>query len=531
MNDIQKALLALLKEIDAICKKHNIEYYLGGGSQIGAIRHGGFLPWDDDADVHMSRENAYRFIEALEKEGNPERIVYVESENGDYMNTHWRYQNTSSTVLLRGAVGSAAPQGQFIDIFVNYPLPKNPKLRQKCLDDFELYVELKAMNATVLSMRSKKYLRRYLRLNRIGKVIGHKRVLKHLEKKMFYFSEVGAEEWFIRAPIPPQRATPIEWWGKPRYVPFEDTYLPIAEQAEKLLNQQYGPAWFEVPPFADRDEHTFVVDLDVPYTTYTDEYHKYYDMDKFFQYEIKKKRKWFELLVLRNTVNPQMRLMKGIAVSLEVQQFIEQNKLDVLRMLEQKRFTEIECIFEPYISMYGWTSFRYWGTFIDIPDDYLYAALYSKCFNAQYGFVKKLLRLRKTNVKRELSDGLKELCSICDATDELLTALYGDLDFTRAKELCDEWLAKYPELLYFMRANIQLSIQELPEEKAAIKSIQQLCSKYLLLYPDDGELLKYSGDLYFKLGDRKSGEVCYKKALYKANNGFCLKEIKQYFQS
>ncbi len=55
LNDIQQILLGFLLEVDRICKKHNIKYFLGGGSLfLGAVRHKGFIPWDDDADVMMA---------------------------------------------------------------------------------------------------------------------------------------------------------------------------------------------------------------------------------------------------------------------------------------------------------------------------------------------------------------------------------------------------------------------------------------------------------------------------------------------
>ena len=65
LQDIHKVQLEILDVVDTICKENNISYFLSGGTLLGAIRHKGFIPWDDDIDLWMTRENFKRFKKAL----------------------------------------------------------------------------------------------------------------------------------------------------------------------------------------------------------------------------------------------------------------------------------------------------------------------------------------------------------------------------------------------------------------------------------------------------------------------------------
>ena len=68
LRECQLKQLSILKVIDGICRKHAISYWLDGGSLLGAVRHGGFIPWDDDIDIAMDYQEMKRFAEIAPKE-------------------------------------------------------------------------------------------------------------------------------------------------------------------------------------------------------------------------------------------------------------------------------------------------------------------------------------------------------------------------------------------------------------------------------------------------------------------------------
>ncbi len=527
MTETQEYLLKLLKEFDELCQRHDIDYYLAGGSLIGALRHEGFLPWDDDADVHISAKNAERVIKAIEEEGLKDRHVMIRTESGDYMNVHWRYENTASTLLMRGLTGSTGDQGQFIDMFLYYPLPNDEKEQEEVVKKFDIYKELKSQNANINSQRSREYLEEFYKYKKREKKEGKKEVIRALEEEMFNYPEEGATHTFLVCPVPPKHIVPVEMWGKPRRVKFEDTYLPVPEQAERYLAYHYGPSWFEVPSHTERESHIFVKDFDIPFKVYTNEYDKHIDVKGFYDSEVRKKDFWFEIMHERNVVNPRIRKMQGLRTVLEIQNKAKLYNLNPKEMLERGETMQLEVLFAPYFKQISTDDYKYWGLYLDMPDDYLYAALYPFCFNGKYQVARKVLSGRRNEVNRELTPELSRLCKICDNIDDLLYTMYGDCNEEKAEELTYKYYEEEPEVLYFMRQKLFFDLK-----KADGKDADQLmkeCDEFLSKWPRDGELLKYKGDIYGLKGDVEKSEKCYRKAFYNVANGYCMTWIKNYF--
>lgn len=120
MHPIWDALLHVYEEFARVCDKNNLRYYLAEGSAIGALRHKGFIPWDDDLDVIMPRPDYERFRQICEKE-LPDYLKFVNYENApEFQYTFGKVQDVRRDKVLEveRVHGAILPGGIYIDILV-----------------------------------------------------------------------------------------------------------------------------------------------------------------------------------------------------------------------------------------------------------------------------------------------------------------------------------------------------------------------------------------------------------------------------
>ena len=114
---LKKTLLSITAEVDSVCRKHNIKLFLVGGSLLGAVRHGGFIPWDDDVDFGMTREDYKRFIQIFDEELGDR--YYLRCPNSQYPNGNRFMQIFKKGTVLETAEGNTPlqPNCVLIDVF------------------------------------------------------------------------------------------------------------------------------------------------------------------------------------------------------------------------------------------------------------------------------------------------------------------------------------------------------------------------------------------------------------------------------
>lgn len=119
LKKLQETELELLLEVDRVARKNNICYSLDGGTLLGAVRHGGFIPWDDDADVMMTREEYNKFYSACETDLNKEKYFLQEFRTDEEYRWGYSKLRKNGTVFLReGQEHVKCRQGVCIDIFI-----------------------------------------------------------------------------------------------------------------------------------------------------------------------------------------------------------------------------------------------------------------------------------------------------------------------------------------------------------------------------------------------------------------------------
>ena len=131
VDEVKQIELNILKNVAEFCDRHKIRYYLSGGTLLGAVRHRGFIPWDDDIDISMPREDYFRFIHEYRDYNKNYEVKSIET-NSDYWRTFAKVFDNRT--CLKEDVIRIAKNGNavFIDIFPIDGLPDS-KLRQLVL--------------------------------------------------------------------------------------------------------------------------------------------------------------------------------------------------------------------------------------------------------------------------------------------------------------------------------------------------------------------------------------------------------------
>ena len=139
INEGQAKLLSLLEKFDSRCREVGVTYYLGGGTALGAVRHRGFLPWDDDVDLYISRDNYCKLLKCKDRFFDDDFVLVSHDTYHSYRNVLVRIVDTESTAITRARIADNAPKGQFLELFIMDPIPSDKREKEEWLVKLWVY--------------------------------------------------------------------------------------------------------------------------------------------------------------------------------------------------------------------------------------------------------------------------------------------------------------------------------------------------------------------------------------------------------
>lgn len=246
MNAIQTKLLEMIKWFHLFCVKNELRYYALGGTMLGALRHQGFIPWDDDLDIGMPR-NDYERLEALMKDIQDERYM-LETPNTPNLDFCYSYSKLfDKTTTLVENQKYKIKRGLYIDIF---PLDGLGNTLDEAKENYKK-VERKKNILLIKTSGIRKgrsfyknalvVLAKLLPMNeeKLRREVSNAAKILDYDEAVYGGNSLGA--WRFK------EIMPISYMGTPKLYKFEDTEIYGAERADDYLTNIYGD-WRQLPP-------------------------------------------------------------------------------------------------------------------------------------------------------------------------------------------------------------------------------------------------------------------------------------------
>ena len=267
MDLLHQVDLDIVKEVIAICEKHGFTYYMLGGTMLGAVRHGGFIPWDDDIDLGIPRKDYEAFLKVAPKELSSHLKVVNYRTDPEYHYYITRILDIETKVEEERIGNDSRYTNASIDIFPIDGTPNNA-IRRKLYFFRVLYHRAlmslcykdsidrkrprgtaeKALLWVMERLPIEKMTTPYKQKEKIDKLLRKQKV----EGSKFIGNIMGAYRT--------KEIVPAEFYGKGKMYPFEDIELRGMEMADEYLKWTYGD-YLQLPPEDKRKTHFKILEI------------------------------------------------------------------------------------------------------------------------------------------------------------------------------------------------------------------------------------------------------------------------------
>lgn len=267
VSDVQCKILDIIKYIDKLCRDNEIIYYIMGGTALGAIRHGGFIPWDDDLDIFMTPSQYMKFKIAFEKDNSENFVLQEWKTTPNFLEYAKVRMNGTTFIEEQFKKRNDLHQGIYVDIMILHKVPES-KLIQK-----SVYYQSKFVTLYGLSQRGWKPKTKIqkLVLNSL-KIIPCKTLAKFCYSNIYRYDNLSENFKYCYWITPAKFKSGLfekSFFEKNIDIPFEDTCLLAPEHIKEYLTYRYGD-YMKMPSAEEQkaDVHAFIYDTEKNYTEY-----------------------------------------------------------------------------------------------------------------------------------------------------------------------------------------------------------------------------------------------------------------------
>lgn len=533
MTEKQEHLLQLFRELDEICKKNNLRYVMAGGTAIGVVRNEGFIPWDDDVDIYMPRDDWNKLVEISGSVLPEHRALQCVDVDRSYTNTFPRYVATDSCALHKHQIIGRDSAGEIIDVLTLDPIPADDKEYEKYRTHMMIYSELVNM-VVVYGARWEIPVTAYLRWLFSYTFLGKDRTLKKLEKIMYSYKEEDCPRYAMR------------WGGCPflfdkdmmfpvKYMNFENTEVMVPHRMSDYLIWHYGDEWSYIPPHGERESHDAVTVEGITYKELRDDY-----LPGIRKGRLRRDSIWRKIYSLagakrnhRLQYKRNLLLAKSTVMDLEAR--ISESRHSLKELVEKRDFSQLNEIFTKYYQVqlssafigredFGGIYAFYHPVLLEVSDVTFYAAMLTLVYTERIGKAWRMLV-----VKEQTGTFPSELAQL-KSDIELFRRAVCDYEFKRYQEAEDTMvplMERYPEVPGFVKFKSRF-LMERARNGIDMVEAELYIDEALRLFPEDGYFLKYQGELLWMKGKCADALEVFADAREKTNNGITQLELDKF---